>query len=144
MTPVALLERTLRVFPDKTAVIYGGERWSYARFAEEVGRLAGALRRAGVGPGDRVAFLAPNVPGLLTAHFAVLRAGGVLVAINTRLDAGEVGTILDHSRAKLVFCDPELAAQVAEAPGGLRAHPTCVNLEDPVEGILGSPLEGPT
>ena len=144
MTPLSLLERTLRVFPEKIAVVYGDQRWSYARFAEEVGRLAGALQRAGVEPGDRVAFLAPNVPVLLAAHFAVLRAGGVLVAINTRLNAGEVGYILDHSMARFVFCDPELAPLVADAPGGLAAEPLLVNVEDPVAGVLGSPLEGPS
>jgi fatty-acyl-CoA synthase len=75
MTPLGLLERTLRVFPDKTALVYGETRWSYTRFAQEAGRLAGALRRAGIAPGDRVAFLTPNVPELLLAHFAVLQVG---------------------------------------------------------------------
>lgn len=144
MTPLALLERTLRVFPDKIALVYGEIRWSYARLAEEVGRLAGALQRAGVEPGDRVAFLTPNVPELLVAHFAVLRAGAVLVAINTRLNAEEVGYILDHSGAKIVFCDPELAARVAQAPDGSAGRPLLVNVEDPVAGVVGSPLDGPT
>jgi fatty-acyl-CoA synthase len=141
MTPLALLERTLRVFPEKTAVVYGDQRWSYSRFAEEVRRLAGALERAGVEPGDRVAFLAPNVPALLVAHFAVLRVRGVLVAINTRLLADEVGYILDHSGARVVFCDPELAPQV---PAPLRAAPLLVNVEDPIAGVTGRPLDGPT
>ena len=143
MTPVALLERTLRVFPHKTAVVHGAERWDYARLAEEVGRLAGALERAGVQPGDRVAFLTPNVPALLVAHFAVLRAGAALVAINTRLNAAEVGYILDHSQARIVFCDPELAPQVAEAPGGLAARPQLVNVLDPAAGVTETPLDGP-
>ncbi len=144
MTPVALLERTLRVFPEKTALVYGEQRWSYRRFAEEVGRLAGALERAGVGPGDRVAFLAPNVPELLVAHFAVLRIRAVLVAINTRLNAEEVGYILTHSGAKLVFCDTALAPAVADAPGGPPRGATLVNVEDPVAGLSGRPLDGPT
>ena len=143
MTPLALLERTLRVFPEKTAVVYGETRWSWRRFGEEVGRLAGALERAGVAPGDRVAFLAPNVPELLVAHFGVLRAGAALVAINTRLHADEVGYILNHSGAKIVFCDPELAPLVRDAPAGLAARPLLVNVEDPVAGVTGAPLAGP-
>ena len=111
----------MRVFPEQQAVVYGELRWSYRRFGEEVGRLAGALLRAGVGPGDRVAFLTPNLPELLAAHFAVLRAAAVLVAINTRLDAEEVGYILDHSGAKVVFCDPALAPALRTAPGARRA-----------------------
>lgn len=143
LSPVGLLERTLRVFPEKTALVYGERRWSYARFGEEVGRLAGALRRAGVGPGDRVAFLAPNVPELLLAHFAVPLLRGVLVAINTRLTPEEVGYILDHSGAKLVLCDSALASQVRDAPGPRAAGPMLVNVEDPDAGATGSPLEGP-
>jgi fatty-acyl-CoA synthase len=144
MTPLGLLERTLRVFPEKTAVVYGEMRWSWARFGEEVGRLAGALVRAGVAPGDRVAFLTPNTPELLVAHFAVLQARAVLVAINTRLKAEEVGYILEHSGAKIVFCDPELAPQVNGVPGGLSGAPILVNVEDPIAGITGTPLDGPT
>jgi len=143
LTPLVFLERTVRVFPDRTAVIYGDRRWTWAQFAEDVGRFAGALARAGVGPGDRVAMLAPNVPALLAAHFAVLRVRAALVAINTRLNAAEVGTILDHSGAKVVLADPELAPRVAEAPGGLAARPLLVNLEDPVAGLEQGPLDGP-
>ena len=144
LSPVRLLERTLRVFPEKTAVVHGAQRWSWREFADEVGRQAGALARAGVGPGDRVAFLAPNVPALLAAHFSVPLLKAALVAINTRLNAGEVGYILEHSGAKVVCCDPELADRVSDAPGGLASRPTLVNLEDPVAGVTGSPLDGPT
>jgi fatty-acyl-CoA synthase len=144
LTPLTLFERTVRVFPTKTAVIYGERRWTWAEFAEDVGRLAGALVRAGVGPGDRVAVLAPNVPALLAAHFAVLLVRGVLVAINTRLAPAEVGYILDHSGAKVVIVDPELAPRVAGVPGGLAAKPLLVNLEDPVAGVTGCPLDGPS
>jgi fatty-acyl-CoA synthase len=142
LSPVRLLERTLRVFPDKAALVHGAERWSWSRFAEEVGRQAGALARAGVGPGDRVAFLAPNVPALLAAHFSVPLLKAALVAINTRLNADEVGYILDHSGAKVVCCDPELADRVASER--LAARPTLVNLEDPAAGVVGSPLDGPS
>jgi fatty-acyl-CoA synthase len=142
LSPLRLLERTLRVFPGQDAVVYGELRWSYRRFADEVGRLAGALLRAGIEPGDRVAFLAPNVPELLVAHFAVLRAGAVLVAINTRLHAEEVAYILDHSGAKLVCCDPALAPSILAGPP-LAVRPRLVNLEDPVAGITGHPLDGP-
>jgi fatty-acyl-CoA synthase len=144
LTPLAFFERSVRVFPEKTAVRYGDRGWSYREFAEDVGRFAGALARAGVGPGDRVAMLAPNVPTLLAAHFSVLRLGAALVAINTRLSPAEVGYILNHSGARVVLADPELAPSVAEAPGGLAANPLLVNLEDPVAGVLGSPLDGPS
>nr|MDJ0870089.1 AMP-binding protein [Myxococcota bacterium] len=144
LSPLALAERTLRVFPDKTAVVYGDQRWTWAEFGSEVGRLAGALRRAGVEPGDRVAFLAPNVPALLAAHLAVLQIHAALVAINTRLQAPEVGYILNHSGARVVLVDPELAPVVAAIPHALDAGPRFVNVEDPVAGFTDTPLDGPS
>ncbi|HEY8494613.1 MAG TPA: acyl--CoA ligase family protein [Myxococcota bacterium] len=143
LTPLSLLERTLRVFPNRLAVAYGERRWTWAEFGDEIARMAGALRSVGVGPGDRVAFLAPNVPELLAAHFAVLQLHAALVAINTRLQAEEVGYILEHSGAKVVFVDPELAPAVAGIPHPLSARPLLVNLEDPVAGVTGTPLPGP-
>jgi fatty-acyl-CoA synthase len=143
LSPLRLLERSARVFPEKDAVVYGELRWSYRRFAEEVGRLAGALAGAGVAAGDRVAFLTPNLPELLVAHFAVPRAGAALVAINTRLHAEEVGYILDHSGSRVVFCDPSLAHLLRQgAPAASR--PLLVNVEDAIGGATGRPLDGPS
>jgi fatty-acyl-CoA synthase len=142
LTPLAFLARTLRVFPGKTAVVYGDQRWSYLEFAERIGRLAGALARAGVGPGDRVAVLAPNVPVALEAHFAVLALHAVLVAINTRLATDEVSYILEHSGAKVLLVDPELAPRAAGV-AGLASRPLLVNVEDPPAGVVGTPLPGP-
>ena len=84
LTPLTFLERSAVVFADKTAVVYEDQQWSYAEFRRRVHRLAGALRRAGVQPGDRVAYLVPNLPPLLEAHFGVPLAGGVLGAILKR------------------------------------------------------------
>jgi fatty-acyl-CoA synthase len=144
LTPLVFLERTVRVFPGKSAVVYGGQRFTWAEFGEQIGRFAGALLRAGVEPGDRVALLAPNVPTLLAAHFAVLQVRAALVAINTRLNAGEVGYILNHCGAKVVIVDPELAPLVSGASEALVARPRLVNLEDPVAGVTGTPLDGPS
>jgi len=109
LTPLVMLQRTARVFPKREAVVHGKLRWSYEKLAEEVGRMAGALRRAGVGPGDRVAILAPNTPAHLVAHFALPLLGAPLVSINTRLAAAEIAYILDHCGAKVLLVDPELA-----------------------------------
>jgi fatty-acyl-CoA synthase len=144
LTPLALLERTVRVFPGKCAVVYGDRRLTWLEFAEMVGRQAGALVRAGVRPGDRVAVLAPNVPENLATTFAVLQARAVLVAINTRLEADEIGYILDHSGARVAFVDPELAPRAARAASSGTNPIRWVNLEDPVAGVVGTPLDGPT
>jgi fatty-acyl-CoA synthase len=108
LTPLSFLERSAHVWPGKVAVIYGRRRLTYAEFAAEAARVAGALRASGVGPGDRVAYLMPNLPEMLVAHFAVPLAGGVLVAINTLLTAEEVSYILRHSGAKVLVADAAL------------------------------------
>lgn len=141
MTPRSFLERSLRVFPNRTAVVYGEIRRSYREFADRVQRLAGALIAAGIAPGDRVAFLCPNTPPLLEAHNAVPLVGGVLVAINTRLNAEEIAYILDHSGAKILFVDSELAHLVAGE------RPACVEqvvtIADPYGSAGSAQLDGP-
>src|SRR5919198_5576214 len=89
LSPVSFLRRSAYIYPDKVAVVHGERRYTYREFEERVNRLASRLRAAGLRKHDRVAFLAPNIPPLLEAHFAVPAAGGILVAINTRLSADE-------------------------------------------------------
>jgi fatty-acyl-CoA synthase len=119
LTPLSFLERSARVWPGKVAVIYGRRRLTYSEFAAEVARVARALQASGVEPGDRVAYLMPNLPEILIAHFAVPLAGGVLVAINTRLTAPEVSHILRHSGAKIVVADAALLPTAAAAANGV-------------------------
>jgi fatty-acyl-CoA synthase len=108
LTPVSFLRRSAYMFPEKTAVVYGGRRYSYSELEKRVDRLASRLLDGGMQKGDRVAFLCPNTPPMLEAHFAVPAAGLVLVAINTRLGKDEVSYIIEHSGAKMAFVDAEL------------------------------------
>jgi fatty-acyl-CoA synthase len=108
LTPVSFLERSALVFPGKVAVVHGERQYSYQEFAGRVYRLASQLRAMGMQKHDRVAFLCPNIPPLLEAHYAVPAAGGILVAINTRLSSPEINFILHHSGAKYLFVDDEL------------------------------------
>src|SRR5215813_5546816 len=108
LTPVSFLHRTAYVFPDKVAVVHGERRHTYREFEERVNRLASALRGAGMSRDDRVAFLCPNIPAMLEAHYGVPAAGGILVAINTRLSSDEIGYILTHSGSRFLFVDAEL------------------------------------
>ena len=108
LTPVSFVERSALIFPNKVAVVHGQRRYTYREFAGRVYRLASALRAAGMQKHDRVAFLCPNIPPLLEAHFGVPAAGGILVAINTRLSTHEVEYILHHSGSTFLFVDDEL------------------------------------
>jgi fatty-acyl-CoA synthase len=113
LTPLAFLERSGDVFGGRTAVVHGERRLTYGELAAEATRLASALRASGIGPGDRVAYLCPNIPELLVAHFGVPLAGAVLVALNTRLAPEEVRGICAHSGARLLVVDTELQGAVA-------------------------------
>ncbi|MHA6626720.1 long-chain-fatty-acid--CoA ligase [Pseudonocardia sichuanensis] len=133
LTPLTFLGRSADVFGDRTAIVYGDRRVSYTELAAETTRVAHALRGSGVGPGDRVAYLLPNVPEMLVAHFAVPLAGAVLVAINTRLATEEVRYILDHSGAKLLVVDAALYPTVAPLAGELKTVEEIVTVVDPAQ-----------
>jgi fatty-acyl-CoA synthase len=130
LTPLAFLERAGLAFGGRTAVVHRERRYTYRDLHRRVHRLASALRRAGIAPGDRVAVLAPNTPALLESHFGVPLAGGVLVAINTRLATEEVGYILDHSGAKALLVDTELMPVVGPVLGHCPAVRCVVHLAD--------------
>jgi len=110
LNPVDFLHRAAYIYPDKTAVVSGQQRYTYRQLAERSWRLASALRSAGLGKGDRVATLLFNSPAMLEAHFGVPAAGGILVAVNNRLSSAEIGYILGHSGARYLLLDSELEA----------------------------------
>ena len=130
LTPLTFLERAALAFGERTALVHGERRSTYRDLRRRAHRLATALRAAGIVPGDRVAVLAPNSPVLLESHFGVPLAGGVLVAINTRLSCGEVGYILNHSGARVLLVDTELAPLVAPVLGECPALETVVYVAD--------------
>ena len=122
LDPTSFLDRTATIHPDRVAVVDGDVRRTYAQLRERVNRLASALRARGLERHDRVAALCPNVPELLELHHAVPAAGGVLVAINVRLGAEEVGYILEHSGFRLLFADRELEPLLGEGRRGPRGR----------------------
>lgn len=115
LTPLSFLRRTADVNPDKLAVVYGDRRYTWGDIDERTTRLASALVERGVGIGDTVSVMCPNTPELFDAHFGVAKAGGVLNAINTRLDVDTVAYILDHSDAKVLLTDTAFSDTVSAA-----------------------------
>ncbi|MBX3503568.1 MAG: long-chain-fatty-acid--CoA ligase [Alphaproteobacteria bacterium] len=140
LTPVSFLARTAAIHPDRLAVVHGAQRFSYRQLEERARRLASALARHGVRPGDTVSAMLPNVPAMLEAHFGVPMAGAVLNAINTRLDAATVAYILEHGEAKVLITDREYAAQVGPALARLKRPPLVVDVDDPLYSGPGNRL----
>ena len=139
LTPLSHLARAADIFAGRTAVVYGRTRRSYAEYHARVSRLASALARRGIAPGEVVATILPNVPAQAEAHFGVPAAGAVLNTINTRLDPDTVGYIFGHGGAKMVLVD---AAFVPLAEAAIKAMegpaPQIVEVADPEAGIAAS------
>ena len=131
LTPLSFLERSAAVYPEKTAVIHADTRYSYAQFHERCRRLASALRRRGIAPGDTVSVMAPNVPAMLECHYGVPMAGAVLNALNYRLDAGTIAFILDHAQTKLLIADREFSDTIAAAIARMDDPPVVIDIDDP-------------
>ncbi len=140
LSPVKFIWRAADVFADKTAVVYGETRYTYAEFFERINRLASALQAAGIQKGDKVAYLAPNTPPVLEAHYAVPLIGAVLVTVNIRLSSSEIGYIINHSEAKVVVVDNAFAGLVTPVLDQLEYAPTFVNICDVSDEL---PLDGP-
>lgn len=130
LSPVTFLERAAKVFPDHSAILHDGMRISYAQFWQRARRMASALQRAGIGKGDTVAALLPNIPLMLDLHYAVPMTGGVLNTINTRLDAAMVRFILEHGEARIVFVDTEFSALLQDALAGMADPPRVIEFRD--------------
>lgn len=130
LTPVSFLERSADVYPGKVAVIHGERRITYHEFAGRVRRLASALAAVGIDRGDTVAVMAPNVPALLEAHYAVPALGAVLNALNYRLDAATIAFCLEHGEAKVLIADREFAPVVSEALKRVKRGILVVDIDD--------------
>ncbi|MGF1624183.1 MAG: acyl-CoA synthetase [Alphaproteobacteria bacterium] len=142
LTPLSMIARTARIFPDRPAVIDGDRRFTWAETYARCRRLASALASAGVGRGDTVAVMAPNIAALYEAHFGVPMAGAVLNALNTRLDPATIAFILEHGEAKVLIVDTEYAPIVAKALAQLANPPLVVDIVDPAASLPEARLGG--
>ncbi|XP_042478316.1 trans-cinnamate:CoA ligase, peroxisomal-like [Macadamia integrifolia] len=115
LTPTSFLSRAATVYGSRTSVIHGRTKFTWKQTYQRCLRLASTLQSLNIVKNDIVSVLAPNIPALYEMHFAVPMAGAVLNAINTRLDANNIATILKHSEAKLFFVDYEYVPLARDA-----------------------------
>ncbi|TNE34762.1 MAG: acyl-CoA synthetase, partial [Alphaproteobacteria bacterium] len=135
LTPLTFLARSAAVYPDHTAVAYNDRSYDYREAYARSRRLASALKQRGLGKGDTVSIIAPNVPAIYDCHFGVAMTGAVLNTLNTRLDAAALAFILDHANCKLLFADREFADIVKETLSLAKVTPIVIHIDDPaVEG----------
>lgn len=115
LSPLSFLERSAQVHPKLTSVIYEDRSFTWAETYARARRFASMLAKRGIGRGDTVAVMLPNVPAMYEAHFAIPMVGAVINALNTRLDASALAFMLDHGEAKVLLVDPELAGVMEDA-----------------------------
>ena len=132
LSPLSFLRRAALVFPGRVSVIHGERQYTWAETERRCRQLAAALAGRGVGPGDTVSVMAPNVPAMLEAHYGVPMCGAVLNALNYRLDADGIAFILQHANTKVLLTDREFSEVIAAALAKLETPPLVIDIDDPL------------
>ena len=130
LSPLSLLARTAYVYPQRAALIHGDVKLTWAEVYARSRQLASALKKHGVGVGDTVATMLPNVPAMNEAHFGVPMIGAVLNTLNTRLDAEAIAFMLDHGEAKVLLTDREFSGTLEKALTRVKNKPLVSDVDD--------------
>jgi fatty-acyl-CoA synthase len=139
LTPLRCLRYAEQQYSYRTAVVCENDRFTYAQLADRAARLGGALKKAGVEPGDRVSFLSMNCHRLLEAYYGVLEAGAVLLPLNVRLASQELTYILNDSGARVLFLEKEFLNLVDTFHNELSTVESFLLLDGPVQTNWLSP-----
>ena len=115
LTPLNFIERAASVYPERTSIINGEQKFTWIQTYHRSCLLASALRKFGVGIGDTVSFMGANTPETFEAHFGVPMTGAVLNALNVRLDSKAIAFILEHAETKILFTDLEYSSTISKA-----------------------------
>ncbi len=132
LTPLSFIARAAQVWPERLAVVHGERSYRWRDTYTRCRRLASALVRAGVRPGDTVAVMLANTPEMVEAHFGVAMTGAVLNTLNTRLDAEALAFMLQHGEARVLITDSEFSTVIGKALGRLDPRPLVIDVEDPL------------
>src|SRR6202166_5159676 len=131
LTPLSFLVRSAAVYPDHISTVYEGRSFTWAQTYDRCRRFASWLAGRGIGHGDTVAAMLPNIPAMNELHFAVPMAGAVLNALNIRLDASSIAFQLDHGGAKIILVDPEFSGVIEEALALMKGErPFVIDVDD--------------
>ncbi|MFZ5679198.1 MAG: acyl-CoA synthetase [Pseudomonadota bacterium] len=131
LSPLNFLARSAAVYPDHVSTVYENRSFTWAQTYERCKRFASFLAKRGIQRGDTVAVMLPNIPAMNEAHFAVPMAGGVLNALNIRLDAASIAFQLDHGGAKIILVDPEFSGVISDALNLMKGpKPLVVDVDD--------------
>src|SRR5471030_3014606 len=131
LTPLSFLARSAAVYPDHVSTVYEGRVFTWSQTRRRCRRFASFLAGRGIGAGDTVAAMLPNIPAMNEAHFAVPMSGAVLNALNIRLDASSIAFQLDHGGAKIILVDPEFTTVISDALKQMKGpKPLVIDVDD--------------
>ena len=130
LSPLSFLAKAAYTYPEHVAIIHGDRRLTWKQVYARCRQLASALMGRGLGRGDTVAVMLPNVPAMVELHFAPAMIGAVLNTLNTRLDAEAIAFMLDHGEAKILFTDREFSPIVEKALALAKVRPTVIDVDD--------------
>jgi fatty-acyl-CoA synthase len=131
LSPLSFIARSAHVYPNRAAIIFGDITLTWAGVYTRSRRLASALKKIGIGEGDTVATMLPNIPAMYEAHFGVPMSGAVLNTLNTRLDADAIAFMLDHGDAKVLLTDREFSGTIEKALMKVKVKPLVIDIDDP-------------
>ena len=132
LTPLSFLDKAAYVYPNRLAVVHGDERYTWKEQYARCRQLASALQKYGIGKGDTVAAMLPNIPAMVDTHFGPAMLGAVLNALNTRLDAESIAFMIDHGEAKVLFYDLEFSATVEKVLRLIKKKILVIHVTDPM------------
>ncbi len=130
LTPLSFIVRTAAVYPDKASLIHGNKRFTWSETYARCRRLASALAKRGLGPGDTVSIMGSNTPEMYEAAFGVPMSGAALNTLNVRLDAPTIAFCLNQGEAKILITDTEFSPVIKEALSGLGREITVIDIDD--------------
>jgi len=131
LSPLGFIERAASVYPDRLAIVHGSIRRNWAETYTRARRLASALTQRGIGRGDTVAVMLPNIPAMVEAHFGVPMAGAVLNTLNTRLDAQTLAFMLNHGEARVLLVDREFSELMRRVLAMVERPLLVIDVDDP-------------
>ena len=132
LSPLSFIRRSARVYPEHIALVHGPLRQTWTDTYRRCRQLASALTQRGIGSGDTVAIMSPNVPAMYEAHFGVPMAGAILNTLNIRLDADTLSFILDHGEAKALITDGEFSDVMRKALTKAGRDLLVIDINDPL------------
>ena len=130
LSPMSLIAWAADVYPDRCALVHANQSQSWAETYTRCRRFASALSQLGVKYGDTVAIMAPNTPAMFEAHYGIPMVGGVINALNTRLDASAIAFMLQHGDAKVLLVDREFTSVVNAALDLMDKSPILIDIAD--------------